>query len=83
MEYNARMATENDFLRLTDEQIALLKDCAARTGRPAEELLTEALEQLANRPAHEDGHAAISFADQLSRAGLLGCLSGGASDLST
>ncbi len=78
------MATNDQPVHLTDEQLRLLSDWSARTGRSAQELLAEALThyplpdpETANSPRDD------TFYDRLVRSGLLGCISGGPPDLST
>lgn len=78
------MTIHPDPIRLTDEQMRLLDDWCARTGRPAAELLAEALDGY--RPAESrssNGTAGETLSDRLLRKGLLGCLTGGPADLST
>ena len=79
------MATDPNFIQLTPEQLALLGQFSVRTGKPPEAVLTDALEQyrpsLAEQPAN--GATSDSLYHKLARKGLIGCLSGGPSDLST
>jgi hypothetical protein len=72
------MTTEN---RLTDEQIRLLKDWCARTGKTVEELLADA--QARFEPARSNGPSRDTLLERMARKGLVGCLTGGPPDLST
>jgi hypothetical protein len=78
------MATHENPIRLTDEQMRLLNELSARTGRPSQELLEQALKELRNARAPEtEDRAGINLFERLSQSGLLGCLDGGPADLST
>ena len=62
----------------------MLSEWSARTGKPAEEVLTDALREF--RPAESQSGGQVngeSLLARLTRSSLLGCLSGGPPDLST
>ncbi len=71
-------------LQLSDEQLRLLNDWSARTGKSPQELLAEALDEyqlpMTGPTNRQQGETLL---DRLSRAGLSGCLAGGPPDLST
>jgi hypothetical protein len=78
------MATNDQPLELTDAQLRLLNEWSARTGKPPQELLADALQEChPNESPTTNGRQVESLADRLARAGLLGCLTGGPPDLST
>jgi hypothetical protein len=79
------MATDNHIFRLTDDQIRLLGELSARTGKPNAELIAEALHQYDAATLQQGGasHQSASLSTWLSQRGLLGCLDGGGPDLST
>jgi hypothetical protein len=79
------MATDPNAFQLTPEQLAMLGQAAARTGKPPAEVLTEALRQYQSPVESAAGNGAqqISLYDRLARKDLIGCLSGGPADLST
>jgi len=80
------MAIDITQIQLSDADRKLLAEVAEATGKPWSEVLTAALtglrQQAATQPESTGGPAESVF-DRLQRAGLLGCLSGGPSDLST
>jgi hypothetical protein len=78
------MASDSQQIRLTDEQLRLLGEWSAQTGKSAEEVLAEALREyhpIESRNGGEPG--GDSLLARLARSGLVGCLSGGPKDLST
>jgi hypothetical protein len=79
------MATDPHSIQLTPEQLALLGQFSVRTGKPPEEVLSDALEQYRPDPtnASTEDVRAESLYDKLARKRLIGCLSGGPPDLST
>jgi hypothetical protein len=68
---------------LTSEQRERLARLVEETGRPWPELLEEALAAYHPRPASPNCQEGESFFDRASRSGLIGCVQGGPSDLST
>ena len=68
-------------IHLSSDQQLLLAQLAAQTGKPWGEVLTEALR--AYRPSLPSAEDSESFYDVAARLGLIGCLEGGPSDLST
>jgi hypothetical protein len=83
--YPRKMAINNQAVQLTPEQLRLLGEWSARTGKPAQELLAEALGEFQPHAAEQpaNGQHGESLSERLSRKGMLGCLAGGPSDLST
>jgi hypothetical protein len=78
------MATNDQPPQLTDAQLRLLGEWSARTGKSPQELLSEALGEYQPPVTRStNGRQGESLLDRLSRAGLLGCLTGGPADLST
>jgi len=79
------MATDDQPVRLTAEQLRLLGEWSARTGKPPQELLAEALGEFhpTANPQVANGKHGETLSQRLSRKGMLGCLSGGPADLST
>jgi hypothetical protein len=78
------MATNDQPVHLTDEQLRLLGQWSIQTGKSAQELLAEALGEYQPLAVQaENGQQGETLLERLSRKGLLGCLSGGPSDLST
>jgi hypothetical protein len=78
------MDSHSQQIQLSDEQLRMLSEWSARTGKPAEEVLTDALRDY--RPAESRNGGEVggeSLLARLTRSGLLGCLSGGPQDLST
>ena len=78
------MATDPQQLALTAEQLHRLAELSIRTGKPQQELLTEALRQY--DPGESNGtpkDVKESLYARLAQKGLIGCLTGGPSDLST
>jgi hypothetical protein len=78
------MATNHDPIRLTDEQMQLLSQWCAQTGKSVDQVLADALHSY--RPSKIPSvnvSSGETFLDRLTRHGLLGCLSGGPPDLST
>ena len=79
------MATNNHSLSLTDEQVRLLDELSARTGKSQTELVSDALKEYSAIASKQDKPAdqTDSLFERLSRCGLIGCLDGGRPDLST
>jgi hypothetical protein len=78
------MASHSQQIQLSDEQLRMLSEWASRTGKPVEEVLADALREY--RPAESQSGGQVSgesLLARLTRSGLVGCLSGGPSDLST
>jgi hypothetical protein len=79
------MDTDPHHVQLSPEQLSLLGQFSVRTGKPPEEVLSDALRQY--RPAPDAPPSKVangkSLYDKLARKGLIGCLSGGPPDLST
>jgi hypothetical protein len=83
--YDGYMATFDKSIQLTDQQLRLLSEWSARTGKSPQELLAEALREYdpGSESSPANGHQSESLTQRLARKGLLGCLSGGPPDLST
>ena len=78
------MATNDQPVHLTDRQLQLLGEWSVRTGKSAQELLSEALNDYCPPVLRTDnGHHGETLLERLTRSGLVGCLSGGPADLST
>ncbi len=78
------MASHSQQIQLSDEQLRLLSEWAARTGKPAEEVLAEALREYRPVESRNGGQPnGESFLARLTRSGLVGCLTGGPADLSS
>jgi len=79
------MATDPHSIQLTPEQVSMLGEFAARTGKRPEAVLDDALRSYQPRPAKTppNGAEGPSLYEKLARKGLIGCLSGGPPDLST
>jgi hypothetical protein len=78
------MASHSQQIQLTDEQLRLLSEWAARTGKRAEEVLAEALREYHPVESQNGGQSnSESFLSRLARSGLVGCLTGGPADLSS
>jgi hypothetical protein len=78
------MALDQNNFQLSLEQLTLLGQFSARTGKPPEEVLSEALRQY--QPAAIKPSKPLngeSLYDKLNKKGLIGCLTGGPPDLST
>lgn len=76
------MDTIPQYLDLTPAQIALLSDLTARTQKSPQQVVEDALRQYSVE-VRNDITAGVSLYDRLAHNGLIGCLEGGASDLST
>ena len=83
--YPRVMATNGKTIQLTDEQLQLLGELASHTGQSQEAVLSDALREYRTLHAdkRENGSPAETVFDVLNRAGLIGCVKGGATDLST
>lgn len=79
------MAIDVATIQLTDAERRLLAEASARTGKPWEELLRNALDQIEETagPSPANGEKLESLFDRLSKHGLIGCLDGGPENLST
>ena len=77
------MATNDQPVHLTDQQLRLLSQWSSRTGKPPQELLAEALSEYGVPATPATSQSEDTLFDRLSQSGLLGCLSGGPTDLST
>jgi hypothetical protein len=79
------MATNNHFVSLTEDQIRLLGELSARTGKSPAELISDALHNYSAATSKQGGTEGqpLSLSTRLSRRELLGCLDGGPPDLST
>jgi hypothetical protein len=78
------MASHSQQIQLSDEQLRMLSEWSARTGKPVEEVLTDALRDYKPTESLNGGQVSgESLLARLTRSGLLGCLSGGPPDLST
>jgi hypothetical protein len=77
------MATDPHAIQLTSEQLQLLGQFSAQTGKPPEDILSDALRQYEPRIVAAAPLNGSSLHDKLARKGLIGCLSGGPPDLST
>ena len=78
------MATDPKEIQLDNEQRNLLAELSEKTGKPWPELLAEAIGSVRSAANHQP--AALeeeSVFDALSRDGLIGCMKGGPSDMST
>jgi len=80
------MATNPQEIQLSDEQKRQLAEAADRAGKPWPEVFSDALG--AHRPPLQTGtdggsNEQESLYDALKRDGLIGCIKGGPSDLST
>lgn len=79
------MATDSYQIELSPQQFQVLGDIAARTHVSREQVLSSAIEQYQqsldrNQAAENE---TLSLAERMRRSGLLGCLNGGPTDLST
>jgi hypothetical protein len=71
-------------IQLTDEHLRILSELSLHTGKPPQELLSEALRRLEGaQTPHASFGPFQSFHDRLASKGLIGCLSGSPPDLST
>jgi hypothetical protein len=70
------MATDPHAIQLTSEQFQLLGQFSARTGKPPEDILSDALRQYEPRLVAAAPTNGSSLYDKLARKGLIGCLSG-------
>jgi hypothetical protein len=79
------MALDQNNFHLSPEQLTLLGQFSARTGKPPEEVLSDALRQYQSVAKDEPSKplSGESLFDKLNKKGLIGCLSGGPPDLST
>lgn len=79
------MAKEDSTIRLGDEELRLLKEWSGRVGKPVEELLGQVIRDSATKleGSSESGRPNSSFFEKLERKGLVGCLAGGPTDLSS
>jgi hypothetical protein len=77
------MATDPHAIQLTSEQLQMLGQFSARTGKPPEDVLADALRQYEPRIQAAATSNGSSLYDKLARKGLIGCLKGGPPDLST
>lgn len=77
------MSVSPDKINLTAEQKQRLALLAEQTGRSWDEVLDEALAAFRAAPGATNRNGGESFYDAASRLGLIGCVKGGPSDLST
>ena len=77
------MATHDQPIRLTHEQMRLLQEWSAQAGQSEQEWLAAALAGFEPRAESETFEAPVTFLDRLQQSGVLGALSGGPADLST
>lgn len=80
------MAIDTAQIQLSDADRRLLAEIAEATGKPWSEVLNAALDEFRrHQPAKaaQKGRVVESVYDRLKASGLLGCLQGGPSDLST
>jgi hypothetical protein len=79
------MSAEPQRIELTAEQTRLVMDWSARTGMTPQEVLDDVLRQYVRRFGAEcEGRVAgKSLYDALAWKGLIGCIKGGPTDLST
>ncbi len=82
--YDLVMASHSQQIQLSDEQLRMLSEWSARTGKSVEEVLTDALRDYNPTESQNGGQVSDeSLLARLTRSGLVGCLNGGLSDLST
>ena len=77
------MATHDQPIRLTHEQLRMLQEWSAQAGQSEQEWLAAALAGFQSQTKSESPEAPITFLDRLRQSGVLGSLSGGPPDLST
>jgi hypothetical protein len=79
------MTTDPHQIQLSGEQWELLSNWSSRTGKPPEEVLSDALRHYepAEGEIEENSQRAETVYDSLKRGGFIGCFKGGPPDLST
>lgn len=77
------MSISADHIALSEEQKQYLAQLAEQTGKSWDEVLREALVNYRPRTESANGGQEESFYDAAMRLGLIGCVKGGPTDLST
>ena len=79
------MESSANTIELTDREVEILRILSVDTGKTLQEIVRDAIENYQSQlgAARHDNPPTETLFDALNRQGLIGCLSGGPSDLST